>query len=407
MQRLRGRLSALVVMVGSVGVVSAPAFASVSGGPPVVNGWVEISTPAQLEYVDQNPSTYLNQNIELLNNISLSGYANWVPLGQSSSSPFDGSFNGQGYAITGLVVKSNQTGWVGLFGAVSGTVENLGVSDQVTGTGSRSVIGGLAGALLYHGFISDSYATGSVDGSGYGSSNGGLVGYEFQSSIADSYATGSVAGSSSDNGGLVGQASDGSISGSYASGSVSGDGSRNGGLVGAFAEPSTNGNINSSYAIGSVSGSKSWNGGLVGWQDEGSISDTYAAGSVSGPDSVNGGFIGEWYAGSVTHSYFDLTTAGTVDGVGSGPETEVAVNGETTQAMQQETTYTGWDFTYRWGIQSSFNDGFPYLLVFYPNGLPQGQVPEVPWAGVLPVALVIGVAAVVRARAGRLSGART
>ncbi len=71
------------------------------------------------------------------------------------------------------------------------------------------------GWIKYGGTISNSYASGSVNGNNY---VGGLVGWEFYAgTISNSYATGTVSGTIV--GGLVGY-NIGTISNSYASGTV-------------------------------------------------------------------------------------------------------------------------------------------------------------------------------------------
>ena len=106
-RRLRSVTVALVVSLLLLGVnLPFPAAnASSSNAPPVNSqGWVEITTPAQLIYVDQNQSHYLNSNIELLNSIDLSSdNYNWVPFGGNAYGPYSGTFNGNGYEIKGLL----------------------------------------------------------------------------------------------------------------------------------------------------------------------------------------------------------------------------------------------------------------------------------------------------------------
>lgn len=93
-------------------------FAISQTPPPVVNGWVQISSPAELLYVDQNPSQYLTAKIELTASIDLSGIS-WQPLG-TKNTPFNGMFNGQNYAISNLSVTGSleDSGFLGSLGAL-------------------------------------------------------------------------------------------------------------------------------------------------------------------------------------------------------------------------------------------------------------------------------------------------
>ena len=93
-------------------------------------------------------------------------------------------------------------------------------------------------------------------GSGHNDRVGGLVGYQYNSSITSSYATGDPEGGSGHNdrvGGLVGYQYGGSITSSYATGDIDGGegGSDHvGGLVGN--QRSGGGTITSSYGFGTT-----------------------------------------------------------------------------------------------------------------------------------------------------------
>ncbi|MEX2461586.1 MAG: S-layer homology domain-containing protein [Paenibacillaceae bacterium] len=167
-------------------------------------------------------------------------------------------------------------------------------------------------------------------------------------------------------GGLAGE-NDGRINNSYASGSVSGT-DYVGGLAGY-----NYGTISSSYASGSVTGN-SYVGGLVG-ANYGPISGSYAIGSVSGSGNI-GGLVGFNDSGIIiSSSVFDLTTTRQPD-TGNG-------TGKLTLDMQNLSTYSdlSWDFAGTWGINSSTNNGYPYLQVFKVdltyngNGNNSGSVP--------------------------------
>jgi len=355
-----------LAMTGGIGALSMPAFAASDAPPTVtVNGvtWVQVSNASQLEYIDQNQSSYLSSNIELMGNIDLTGYTGWVPIGGNLVASYSGTFNGQGYLISGLTIDDLSDTYVGFFGETSGTIEGLGMDVKVDATGSHQHVGSLVG-IQNEGSITDSYAAGSVTGASF-SENGGLVGVQGGGSITDSYATGSVTGAwFSENGGLVGVQGGGSITDSYATGSVTG----------------------ASYSI---------NGGLVGNQRGGSITDSYATGSVTGVGfSMNGGLVGGPAGASISASFFDQDTTSQSSGVGGGGSS--GVTGESTQAMTTETTFTeaGWDFTHTWGISATVNSGYPYLLDSTLNSAStEGQMPEVPFAGALPVLGIAGLSA--------------
>ena len=81
---------------------------------------------------------------KLMNDISLGGYQ-WTPIGGTgSSSAFSGSFDGQGYTISGLNIN-NTSNRQGLFRYVKGNISNLTVEGEVTSTGEY--IGGIVSIL--------------------------------------------------------------------------------------------------------------------------------------------------------------------------------------------------------------------------------------------------------------------
>jgi len=266
--------------------------------PPTSGGWVEVSTAAQLEYIDQNQGSYWSSNIELMNNLDLTGYSGWVPFGNIDNL-FTGTFNGQGHEITGLAITDNSDTDIGFFGYSSGTIENVGLDATVTSSNKNGEVAALVGTLSV-GEISNSYATGSVSSSGKYSDTGGLVGYQVGGTISDSYATPSVSGS--------------------------GEYSNNGGLVG---EQTASSSVSDSYATGLVSG--------------------------TGEYSYNGGLVGYEANGSVTNSYFDATTTNQTDSIAYPASTTGA---ESTTWMQTPSNFG----TLNWGPNWIFVSGdYPFL----------------------------------------------
>lgn len=235
-----------------------------------------LSNASQLEelaeYVNDG-NTYFNKaNYKMTQNISLSHVDSWTPIGAGlttvGSSPFSGTFDGNGKVISGLTITTGNDSQ-GFFGyADEATIKNLGIEDcSISGNSS---VGGLAG-LSVDSTISNCYVTGSVSGK---SSVGGLVGAS-ASDITNCYATAVVKGTSDYVGGLIGTVKEGSeTSFCYATGAVTG-GEYVGGLVG-----SDNGTTKNSVALnpsltgvtanrvtgggsGSLSGNYAWSGMTV------------------------------------------------------------------------------------------------------------------------------------------------
>ena len=292
------------------------------------NPW-QIATAAQLkaleEYVNSaNGPSMMGYHFKLMNNIDLSGYPNWNPIGDNTQcalarcANFQGNFDGNGYAVQNLTINRPTMKYVGLFGYVStyAMIKNLGVVNcNVIG---YDYVGGLAGYLSGGDTITNCYVTGSVSGHSF---IGGLVGantkfYSSVSTISNSYAACSVNGVNAGSmyvGGLVGSnGQDCSISNCYATGNVSGI-SDVGGLVGA-----NSGTISKCYATGNINGTSWYVGGLVGSVGTYSYTyNSYATGRVSGGSCI-GGLIGYIYGGSFPPPYIENCYAtGNVSATGS------------------------------------------------------------------------------------------
>lgn len=140
----------------------------------------------------------LGITVELTTDIDLGGHA-WEPIGMSyrngtgvteSSHPFEGTFDGNGYAITGLnVVKEsyqNEDGseaTLGLFGTLNGgTVENLIVGGTVSGYDATGLI---VGFMFGNSTVDNCFTTDGSEVSG-GDNTGGIVGKIYGGSITDS-----------------------------------------------------------------------------------------------------------------------------------------------------------------------------------------------------------------------------
>ncbi|PAW76974.1 MAG: hypothetical protein B9S32_12785, partial [Verrucomicrobia bacterium Tous-C9LFEB] len=233
-------------------------------------------TPYQLTdiYGVQGISTYSTSNFILANTIDATGTATWNSLsGFNPIAAYSGTFDGAGYAISGLTI-SRSSAQVGLFGANSGILKNIGLVNASVRGGNYT--GGLVGSNS--GTISVSYVTGTVTGS---SNTGGVAGYN-SGTLSQVNSSANVRGANYV-GGLVG----------YNYGS----------LV-------AHANIFNSYATGNVTGAAV--GGIAGY-NYGTISNSYATGAVSG--SNRGGLVGyneggTFHDGVVNNSYWDVASTG-------------------------------------------------------------------------------------------------
>ena len=280
-----------------------------------------ISSATELVAIRTN-STSLARDYALTGNIDLSHIPNWQPIGNLTNK-FTGSFNGNGYNISG--VSSSGYQFAGLFGFVEdASISNLGVlAGNISSSSEYSYSGGLAG-YADDSQISNSYAVveGSISSSSSSSSSsGGLVGSAENSPIINSYAViegdiSSTSSSGTTSGGLIGYAGRSPISNSYAvvGGSISSissspSSSNSGGLVGVVhSSPIIN-----SYAVieGDISSSSSLfsrSGGLVGYAHESPISNSYAVveGGISSSSDA-GGLVGDGSGNAISKYYYSAS----------------------------------------------------------------------------------------------------
>ncbi|WP_158633898.1 chitobiase/beta-hexosaminidase C-terminal domain-containing protein [Radiobacillus deserti] len=389
-------LTACIVAIVSLLVLSftskAAAFSGAGAGTasePYI-----ITSASQLDEM-RNFLSDTDVYFELGNDIDLSSFSNWDPIGENANK-FSGHFDGNNHVIKNLHIAADTSTileYIGLFAFSSGTIEhvildtvhvevdgvvsaNIGglvgqnegvirdvsvIAGTIQGKTSvgglvginkgtiessvsnatvtgHSITGGLVGTMDSSGSIKQSYATGNVSSSL--EMAGGLIGSLENGQVMQSHATGEVKGMYSKDGlfiagGLIGEIkSGGQVTESYATGNVFGSYTI-GGLVGL-----SNGSISKSYAIGNVTATQEWVGGLIG-KNDGYISETYAVGKVTGNviKGKYGGLIGENIAaeGDVTASFWDMDQ--------SGNDTSDGGEGKTTAEMVEQTLYhdAGWD----------------------------------------------------------------
>ena len=177
----------------------------------------------------KSDKTYL-----LANDIDLSGYPNWTPIGTfnpnspQANCPFSGVFDGQGYSITGLKMSGNEDS-KGLFGyTYSGAIRNVVIRNpEIEG---KDQVGALVGYQAYsnQGIKNCAVIGGKIQGRSH---VGGLVGYMEESPIQNCYSTCEVVATDFYAGGIVGDHRVvASIRNCYATGNISG--TYSGGIVG-------------------------------------------------------------------------------------------------------------------------------------------------------------------------------
>ncbi len=287
--------------------------------------------------------TTVGKTFILLDNIDLSSLG--VKDKALITGTFQGTLEGNGYAISNLQINSTTNDNIGLFenlGAAS-RVQNVILSDFVIK--GDLWVGSLAGRNT--GGVIDNVAVVDTNVKGNGQV-GGLVGWNGASgTITNSFVSGQVSGDSLSYamGGLVGNLDGGTISRTFANVDVSGS-VNIGGLVG-LAGTSAAASISESYARGSVTGQTSV-GGLVGsLTANGTITNTYTLGTVTGEIST-AGLVGN-NAGNVSNSY-SLSKVVDSTAVFDITQFQVVATGEIVQGMDQRPnddfsiTYTATNF---------------------------------------------------------------
>ncbi|MDR2580918.1 MAG: MBG domain-containing protein, partial [Fibromonadaceae bacterium] len=183
--------------------VSAPYnfFAGGDGTPKnpyLITNAAQLAKLASLVNSETTNQIYANEHYQLVEDIDLSGYANWIPIGDNIWS-FKGVFDGNGKKIANLKIiagTSNQ----GLFGyTVYATIQNLGIENaDISGNNNVGGIVADASASL----IKNCYITGRVSGN---SIVGGIAGYTtFATAVNNCYSTATVSGENNV-GGIVGR----------------------------------------------------------------------------------------------------------------------------------------------------------------------------------------------------------
>lgn len=120
-----------------------------AGGTGTAEDPFQIKTAEHMNNIRQN----LSANYVLINDIDLSGYSNWEPIG-SGETPFVGMFDGNNHTITGLTIIK-KVEYVGLFGYCTGSLKNLkmksatiDILDMEDGSSSIGVIAGFCSEIL-------------------------------------------------------------------------------------------------------------------------------------------------------------------------------------------------------------------------------------------------------------------
>ncbi len=292
--------------------------AEITSNVSIPEGYIAITTAEDLFNIRNN----LNGKYILMNDIDLSGYDNFVPIGFDTDefsanyiSPgytpeaFTGILDGNGHTISNLKITDTERSIenIGLFSTLDGAeVKNLTIENAVVETTYCTCTGVLASEAI-NSVISDvNIVNSAVTGR---SSTGLLIGSaKDNTKITNAHTSGTVTNTSMYAGGLVGLLNNSSIDSSSSDAIVNGS-LIVGGLVG-VAE--TQSYISNSYATGDVTTTRDYQaGGFIGCMLTGTIVvNSYATGNVTGTEQT-GGFAGQIAGAQVSNSYSTGNVSGT------------------------------------------------------------------------------------------------
>ncbi len=168
--------------------------------------------------------------------VSESDFIEWEPIGKHDyyDDVYTGTFDGQGYTISGLYFNDTKASYVGLFGYIGvdnyghkGKIFNVGVSDSYFQFDKQG--GGVCGLIDYGGVLQNCSNSSTVIGKNNDSRAGGVCG-DNNGTVRDCKNTGSVSGQN-DVGGVCGFSA-GTVKSCYNTGSVHGTGTHVGGVCG-------------------------------------------------------------------------------------------------------------------------------------------------------------------------------
>lgn len=388
----------------------------------VPSGYTGIYNASQLNNIRSN----LSGKYILMNNIDLSSYGYWTPIGSNYDTAFTGVFDGNQYTITGMSIfmSAEEILYCGLFGySLEATIKNTGfVNSQITAVVESSTLqnkylyagiivgsndngtvtncfankgninarsgagtcyiyaGGITGEN-YNGNISLCYNTGYVGSySQYAAYSGGIAGISYNT-IAKCYNFGAVSSESAKyyatSGGIIGYGEGGNIDDCFNNGNVS---------ACSAANISKNA-IESTYEPKVVSSSKSVSineiqmksaqepiaaaGGVIGYSNNCEVGTSYSVGKVSAVAYRNyaGGVIGINYG--VANSVFYLDTVALSGSAYVGNEATDNVTGLTSSQLKNIASFSGFSNSI-WTMGGNTNYPFPKLI-----GMPlDGIIPE-------------------------------
>ena len=324
------------------GIETIASTQRLSESEALAQGYTIIKTANDLKNIENN----LSGKYILMGNINLSG-SDWTPIGMTEA--FTGELNGNGFSIFNMnITNQKQTG--GLFGVVEGaTIRNLDINNaSIITEGSAGILAASATDVI----VQNVHVSGVIDGLGNKAKSpivGGLFGraenYNISTSSADVELSGGTVG------GLVGTSLGGNnITNSYATGTVEGFDDTNagtttlrhlnyiGGLVGLLRIGTTN--ISNSYASIEIQGVEiPQYGQIIGYVvDVGEYSISNSFWNKDANSSTNTA-VGFEELGLTT----EAPVGGSIGSIDPGLITFDFPKGLTAEQFADSSNFTGWD----------------------------------------------------------------
>ena len=129
------------------------------GGTGTPEDPYQIATAEQLDAIRNN----LSASYILLNDIDLSSYGNWVPIGDSSSSGFTGTLDGNGHSIQNMTITSSGLDYSAFIGsALNATVKNLSLENVDIEVSDTHCVAGIIGSAVDNCIIESCSVSGNI-----------------------------------------------------------------------------------------------------------------------------------------------------------------------------------------------------------------------------------------------------
>ena len=351
-----------------------------------------VSTPKQLALLHYFAGSVSNGvYFAQTRDIDLSGISSWTPIGTYyTGGAFEGNYDGRGYAVLNMTIRSTQTitenTGLGLFNCIEyGSVKNLAVANASIVVNARQgydnyIIGLLAarvdGTSANRAEIQNCVATGSISVTLTGSGDaysyvGGLCGAMGYTNVTSSSFTGSIThtgGKWNETGGLCDLFESGAIQRCFANSTMRSSGqSTTGGNVssmGGLVYELSSSVVSDCYAISNITAvnppNESEGAGLVVFSKEGSsLVRCYTSAKISGIRKISDAFVAYCNEGTnVQGCYYDRTLAAQYALRAEMLEGGV-LEGLTQTAMNNQNSFSGWDFTNTWAAIPLQNGGLP------------------------------------------------